>query len=178
MRVRELGGGGMAEGLLPRTAYSAGASPRSSGDQSDGLLSRGSQVRILPRALEQDVCRDWLLGGHPPVAGLTVDRSTPGGSGTRRADARVDYFGGFGGRPRRNGPYSAPQASIAVASQTGPDANRASGLGKSRRFAYWTADRLLTPRISATSARPARRLEPIARKRMAETGGTAGLLLR
>ena len=50
---------------------------------------------------------------------------------------------------------------MAAASQTGPDANRDSGFGKSRRFAYWTADRLLTPRISAASARPARREAPI-----------------
>jgi hypothetical protein len=79
-------------------------------------------------------------------------------------NARANYFGGFAGRPRRNGPCSAPQASTAAASQTGPAANRASGFGKSRRFVYPRAVRFVTPRISAVSARPAKRGAPVGRR--------------
>ena len=63
----------------------------------------------------------------------------------------------FGGRPRRNGPWSAPHASTSFAFQTGPDASLAIGSGKSGCCAYRLAERLLTPSSSATSARPARR---------------------
>jgi hypothetical protein len=64
-------------------------------------------------------------------------------TGARYAHSAA-YSGRLAGRPRRNGPCSAPQASTSMESQTGVAANRASGSGKSSRLVYWRADDLLT----------------------------------